>query len=489
VRGEPAAAAELVELCGGFPLALGIVAGRALAHPLTPLAEIAAELRELGLGALGDEDPAASLPTVLSDSHRALTAEQRTAFALLAVAPGPDISVPAAASLTGLSPAGVAQVLRGLEDASLVHRDGSGRYVMHDLIRQYATTVQQGLDADVRDAALRRLVDFYLHTAHTADDLLNRHPDQVQLDEPAPGCRPSPLTGEAAAWAWFDAEHANLLGVQQLALDRGWYGAVWRLAWALIAFHLRRGHLRDNIAVWQAGETAAEHLGDPAAQNRVHRWLGDAYARVGRHDEAVGHLQRALALAERTGDRQNEAHTHRALAIAWTRHGDDQRALAHARRALRLFQDLDEPLWAAHMLQGVGWRTARLGQHDQARAPLEAALALFRGHHDPEGEADTWDSLGYLAAHTRQYDRAVDCYRQAVVRYRQAGYAYNEADALRRLGDAYAALSQPTRTRSCWEQALQLYRTQSRTDDARDIEQQLALLDKSPVPHEEEQGC
>jgi tetratricopeptide (TPR) repeat protein len=480
VRAEPGAAAELIELCGGFPLALGIIAGRAHAHPQTPLAEIANELRVLGLGALEDEDPAASLPTVLSHSYRALTASQRTAFGLLGIAPGPDISLPAAASLTGLSLGRAGQVLRGLEEASLVSRDARGRYFIHDLIRDYAATDQQQLDEDTRNVALRRLVDFYLHTAHTADGLLNRHPDQIKLDEPAAGCHPYPLVEEAAAWAWFDAEHANLLAAQQLALDRGWHSAVWQLAWALIAFHVRRGHLRDGIAAWQAGAIAAEHLGDPGAQNRVSRWLGDAYARVGRHAEALEHLQRALTLAEHTGDRKGQAHTHRAFALAWSRHGDDQQALEHARHALRLFQELDDVLWHAHMLQGVGWHTARLGHYDQARPPLETALALFRRHYDPEGEADTWNSLGYIADHTHQHPRALDCYREALTLYRQVGYSYNEADTLRQLGDTYASLRQPAQARRYWKEALQLYRAQQRTDDARDIQQQLAVLDDEP---------
>jgi tetratricopeptide (TPR) repeat protein len=477
VCAEPTAVAELIDLCGGFPLALGIIAGRAHAHPQTPLAEIATELRVLGLGALEDEDPAASLPTVLSRSYRALTVSQRTVFGLLGIAPGPDISLPAAASLIGLPLLQAGQVLRGLQEASLLDRNGRGRYVMHDLIRHYATTLQQQLGEDARAAALQRLVDFYLHTAHTADGLLNRHPDQIMLAEPAAGCQPCRLVEETAAWAWFDAEHANLLAAQQLALDRGWHDAVWQMAWALIAFHLRRGHLHDNIAAWHAAMTAANHLEDPTPRNRTHRWLGDAYARVGRHTEALDHLQQALDLAEHTRDRHGRAHTHRAFAFAWTRHGDDQQALEHALLALRLFQDLHDPLWEAHLLQGVGWRTARLGRHDQARPSLEAALALFRRYQDAEGEADTWESLGYLARHTNQHTQALDCYRHALTLYRQVGYAYNEADTLRQLGDTYIIVAEPSQARHCWEQALLLYRAQQRTEDAYGIQQQLAVFD------------
>ncbi|MEV8441076.1 BTAD domain-containing putative transcriptional regulator [Actinosynnema sp. NPDC051121] len=45
VREEPAAVEELVGLCGGFPLALGITAGHACTRPRLPLSALAAELR------------------------------------------------------------------------------------------------------------------------------------------------------------------------------------------------------------------------------------------------------------------------------------------------------------------------------------------------------------------------------------------------------------------------------------------------------------
>ncbi|HWO66287.1 MAG TPA: BTAD domain-containing putative transcriptional regulator, partial [Umezawaea sp.] len=72
VAAEPDIVNELAELCEGYPLALSITARNAATRPAIPLAEIATELRELGLEMLDhDTDPAASLPAVLSWSLRA----------------------------------------------------------------------------------------------------------------------------------------------------------------------------------------------------------------------------------------------------------------------------------------------------------------------------------------------------------------------------------------------------------------------------------
>ncbi|WP_148089019.1 hypothetical protein [Saccharothrix texasensis] len=134
---------------------MSIIAAQAHMRPHLPLTTLAAELRDLGLAALGSTDITVSLPTVLSWSLRTLTPDQTTAFALLGTAPGPDISLPAASSLTGFPLATTRTVLRGLEQASLIYHDLHGRYRIHDLVRQYAAT----LPASDGDAAQRRLID------------------------------------------------------------------------------------------------------------------------------------------------------------------------------------------------------------------------------------------------------------------------------------------------------------------------------------------
>jgi transcriptional regulator with XRE-family HTH domain len=167
---EPEAVAELVALCGRYPLALAIMTARALAFPDIPLAELTAELRESRLDALDDDDPTASQPAVMSWSLRALTDEQRIAFGLLGIAPGADIGLPAAASLTGLPPRRTRSVLRKLEEASLLCRKPGDRYAMHDIIRCYAVhTASTTLAEEERESALRRMVDFHVHAAHVAD--------------------------------------------------------------------------------------------------------------------------------------------------------------------------------------------------------------------------------------------------------------------------------------------------------------------------------
>ncbi|MGW5055666.1 tetratricopeptide repeat protein [Actinokineospora sp. NPDC004072] len=467
---------DLISLCGGFPLALGLITARIRTHPHL-LHDIATELRELGVDALDAEDPAASLPTVLSWSLHHLTDTQREMFALLGIAPGPDTTLLAVAALTGLSSADARRALVALDDASLIERRPGNRYAMHDLVRAYATTRAHDLAKQVWEAALVRVGDFHLHTAHAAERLLDPHRPLLRPEPPAPGVHPHPLPDATAAMAWLEVEHPTLLATQHTAATLGRHHFVWHLAWALDNFHLRRGHGHDALAVWRAAAKAAAHLPDPTTRSRAHRLLGDACARLGLHDHATAHLNRALALAARHHDSTEQAHTHHALAVAWGRRGDVRKALEHARHALDLFRALDLPVWKAVALNAVGWHAARLGEFDTAREHCQAALTLHQHHHNTDGEAAALDSLGYIAHHTDNHHQALDHYHHALTLRRVLGHIHATADTLDSMGHPHAALGEHEQARVVWREALQLYRDQGRDTDADRVQQQLDALD------------
>jgi DNA-binding SARP family transcriptional activator/tetratricopeptide (TPR) repeat protein len=385
---EPEAAAELLARCGGLPLAVSVVAARAAAHPGFPLAALVADLRDATtcLDALDTGDAEVSVREVLSWSCRRLEPRAATMFGLLGLAPGPDISVAAAASLSALPIPQARAVLQNLENVSLVQQHAPGRYRMHDLVRLYAAEqVGRPQPQGGRTAALLRVMDFYLHTAFAGDRLLHPNRQPIDLGQPVDGCIPQQHGEAAAALAWFDSEHENLRAAQTAAAEHGWYTRTWQLAWAMNAFHTFRGYFRERIITWQAGLAAAEHLGQPVMQSLAHGWLGQACAHAGRHDEAVGHIARAITLAENSGDTASQAHGYLQLSRVWGLQGKHIEALSQAVRALPLFQALGHLGWEAQALNEIGWHQAHLGQFNEARASCEAALALYHRLHNREG--------------------------------------------------------------------------------------------------------
>jgi DNA-binding SARP family transcriptional activator len=463
LKADPAAVDRLIGLCGGYPLALSIIAGQAHTRPHLPLPVLADELHDLGLGALDDDDPAASLPTVLSWSHQTLSPDQAAMFALLAIAPGADISIAAAASLAGCSPTAARARLRGLEDASLITQDVRGRYGMHDLIRRYAVDVaHRDLTGDERAAALRRVFDFYLHTGFRGERLLAafRHP--IRLEPPAPGSLPQPLRDVPAAVAWFDAEYATLMAAQQLAVTLGWHRDVWRLSWILTTFHYRRADREKRQAVWQLAVDAANHLDDPEAEIVTHAHLGHALADLRRYDEAAEHLNTSLTSARRQGDLAGQAYAEFLLGQAWAYQEDYRTGIEHSHRALELYRALGDPLFEAIVLNQLGWFRCCLAEFGPARDHLEAALTLIRRHHSPANEAHTLGNLGYLAQHTGRYSEALAYYAESLVLLHEVGDSHNVAVALDWTGQTHRSLGQEDQARAVWREALELYREQGR---------------------------
>jgi tetratricopeptide (TPR) repeat protein len=252
---------------------------------------------------------------------------------------------------------------------------------------------------------------------------------------------------------------------------------VWHLAWALVSFHVRRGH-HDHLVVWEAALEAATHLPDPNALLYAYRYFGRAAAVVGPHEKGIELLHQGLALAEHHHASTHQAKIHNALGWVWSQRGNDRQALEHARHALDLIRPLDQPVREARMLNSVGLFAARLGDYDTARAHCQAALALQRQHHDVR-EAITLDSLGYIAYHTDQHTRALDYYRQALAMHREHSNTYEGTDTLDHIGQIYAALGDHERARAAWRQVLELYQTQQswRTADIERVQHQLDELD------------
>jgi tetratricopeptide (TPR) repeat protein len=487
LEAEPGAAAALLACCAGLPLALSIVAARATGQPRLSLTVLAAELSDNTgrLDALDAGEPQADLRAVLSWSSHALSPDAARAFGLLGLAPGPDIELAAAASLLALAPATTRTALRELDQAYLIQRQAPERYRLHDLLRLHAT--EQARDQHTpaeQQEALRRLADFYVHTACAGARLLVPHHPAPRLSEPAPGCVVRPLSEPASAMAWFDAEHTSLLAVQQLARHHGWDTRVCHLAWALDPYHRRRGHLEDQVTTWQLAVTCAGQLHDLAIRAQAHQMLGDAHAQLGRTTDALHHLRQALALAEHTGDIAGQGEIHHSLGGTLERHGDDRRALEHARHALLIFRTLDNTYQQARALNGVGWLQTRLGDYADARANCEAALALLRQHpsgHRQLGESNTLDSLGYIAHCVGEYDQALAYYRQALAICRTQGHSFLEAHVLHHIAETHLALRHFGQARDVWREARDLYATQHRLTDAQHVQRQLDSLRSVPT--------
>jgi DNA-binding SARP family transcriptional activator/Tfp pilus assembly protein PilF len=469
------AVAELIRACARLPLALNIVAAQAALPPTRPLSELVGELRDTRrrLDSLSMGDATADVRAVFSWSYRALSPDAARTFGLLGLAPGPDISLDAVASLTAQEPARAQRALAELTRAHLLTEHAPGRFSFHDLLRAYAADeARRQRSAAEQEAALRRVCDFYLHVAQAGDRLVQPTRPHIELESPAVGTWLRPLPDGPAAMAWFDAERQNVVAAQRAAASCGWHAVVWQLAWTLTTFQRRQGLLDEQIRVWRCAVDSAAHLADPASLIRAHMHLGRCYSAVGRHQEAIANLNQALALAEQHDNPDVEATVRLTFTRVLGQNGDFRRALPHAERALALIRGLGQPGREADALNTAGWCAAKLGDYETARAHCQAALDLLPSG-DSNSKANYLDSLGYIEHRTGHHDLAVERYQQALSLFRALGADSDCADTLDNLGHPYTALGQRERARAVWRQALELYRRQGRGEDAERVQRQL----------------
>ena len=457
VADDPRAADELIQLCARLPLALGIAAARTASQPGLSLAVLTAALRDARgrLDALDAGHAAANVRAVLSWSYQQLDTPAARLFRLLGLHAGPDISAAAAASMAGLPLDEGRRRLGELTRARLLAEHVPGRFWCHDLLRAYAAELTQSADSEAeRRTATGRMLDHYLHTAHSA--ALQLHPTRkpITLAPLQPGAEEEHIGDAGQALAWFGAEYRVLMAATARALEAGFDTHVWQIAWALSRFLDTRGRWHDWAVTEQIALAATQRLGDRAAQASAHQRFGYASARLGCFEDAHTHLGLALGIHTERGDHAGQAYVHNSLAITLTYQGRHGEALGQARQALKSYTAAGDRPGRALALNSVGWLHAVLGDHRQSLGYCGQSLDLFRDLGSREGEASALDSLGYAHQQLGNHAQATACYQRALDLHREIGSRWGVAETLGHLGDTRRAAGNPEGARMAWEEAL-----------------------------------
>jgi DNA-binding SARP family transcriptional activator len=430
IAADPLAVAELIGLCAGLPLALGIVAARAAIHARLPLTALVSELRDTHsrLDALDIGDQTTDVRAAMSWSYRSLGPEAARLFRLLGAHVGPHISLPAAASLAAVPIDEANRALTELTRASLLTEHVQGRYSLHDLLRAYAA--EQITDETERREAVHRVLDHYLHTGESAALLLNPVREMIVPPAAQPGVTPERIEGTAHAMEWFEAEHHVLLGSIEQAASTGFDVHGWQLPRMMPRFFDRRGHWHDWVVAYSTGLACAERLDDGNAQVHMHRGLGTAYVALNSLENAYRHYSRSLDLSRLLGDPIGQANSHRSLSLASELQGRDAEAIEHSHHALELYKAADHLPGQAHALNDLGWSHAQLGDFEAAVDCCQRALKLLCDLGDVDGQAATYDSLGYAHCRLGHITESTDCYQQALDIYRRIGDRYRQGRTL-----------------------------------------------------------
>ncbi|RPK94063.1 BTAD domain-containing putative transcriptional regulator [Streptomyces sp. ADI98-10] len=450
VLAEPVAARRLSELCGGLPLALRVTAARLAGRPGWTLAALAGELAdERGrLAYLDVDDTGVAAALRLTVQH--LPPGTVHQFARLGHHPGGHYDPYAAAALAGTDPVTARAALEQLAAAHLVTETAPGRWVLHDLVRLYA----RSLDPASAREALVGVLDHCIATALAAADTAEPGGEPCFV-LPADYRRPSAVqdfADRAEAMRWLATEREDLALTALAAREAGLDDRAWRII--LLQWPQMVWRARDSWSpLLELALESARAEKDAYAESRVLTLLGWVMTEEGRTAEAAALLERSPVLAREAGDPLGEATALVNLALVQAELGALPTALENCARAVELAEG--DPHTEMLTLQHLARMHLTAHRPEEALACARAALDLGPEHEEAGrrslllavcGEAqlalgDEEDGVRLLDRAAREAERAG--YDEGAVRALEAllrvsartDFRRRHDEALRRLSD------------------------------------------------------
>jgi tetratricopeptide (TPR) repeat protein len=429
----PGAIADLVELAGRLPLAISILAGRLHSRPTWEVADLIDELtaardRSAAIGAI--DQPVSA---VFNMSYNPLPAQRRDFFRKLGLNPGTDIDSYAAAAVAGMELEDARRQLDELYADHLIEEPIRGRYRFHDLLSDYARALATIDPPEEQEAAISRLLAYYVYTAGLGSRYVSRTPPVGVIPKLyAPRYAPD-ITTRAQAVEWMKAERANLQRITEYCRgERPRY--VIAIPAAIAEFLLIAGHWSQSQILLTMALAAAHQVGDELGEAVILNSLGLLQRVTGDYGKAASSLNRAQDLYSVIGDKLGQANALTNLGPVQDLTGKHVEAADSYARALELYRALGNRIGEANALINLGIVHDRTGDRVLAVATLGEALELQRVYGDDEGEATALTNIGVVQLNAGDHAAAAASLGQALELYRALGDRFGQADVLNDLG-------------------------------------------------------
>ncbi|GIF47483.1 DNA-binding SARP family transcriptional activator [Asanoa ferruginea] len=488
IAADPEGAAEVTRLCGQLALAIRLAAARLAHRPAWTVGDLVARLRSARPAPVALTAEGRSLPAAFALSYDQVGDSEQRMFRLLALHPGTQLDVHAAAALADLDLDQAASLLDELVDSHLLHEPTAGRYQLHDLMRAYAQGLLRTRETpDESRGAIERLLDCYLHTAVAASTPLEVVSFDYDLG-PAPRHMVGPLDA-AGARQWFNEERANLVAsisaAQEFALDEH----AWKLTRALWRYVFEVGHIDDLIRTHVIALRCAQRSRNRRGAAVTRNYLASGYNQVGRLVEAEDHLRAVLAYNIENGNRPREANTQYLLAgvVHWLGRYPEAMDLLHRSNQLRaevgdevgvgfgytmlgeicttlgrldealdwnqkgldILRRLGQPYTTTVAHAHLGATFLAMGRLTDAEHHLNRSIDMKRSVGAAVGESVVLNNLAVLDRMRGRHDPALDRHLDALAAAQHGGERIHEClirnshgVTLRMAGDVEAALSQ-----------------------------------------------
>jgi predicted ATPase len=475
--------ARICRLVEGMPLGIELAAAWAQVLSCREIAqEIERGLEFLSTSARDVPERHRSMRAVFDHSWALLSDRERQVLRRLSVFRG-GFRRAAAETVAGAD----LPLLAALAAKSLLRCTSTGRYDLHELVRQYAADhlhTDPDEESDTRD----RHGVYYTELVAQLEGSLKgeRQPEALadvgaEIDNVRDAWRWAVTRGQVAAiqrtvkglWlfyeirGWFEEAEAAFrwageeldrtndaqevpdpsLGVLRefIRANQGW-------------FCLDLGRLQDSQGLLQTSLIALRASGAGAElQDALHHaglleWFIGSYAR------SRANFLEELALATQREDPWAIARARGNIGMVAHAMGEYEEALEQMQASVADFRRLGDQRMVASALHFLGALECTLGAYDQARAHLSESLALSGTIDDRWIQGLALGQLGYVARAVGEHAEAVRLFQESLVLVREFGEGWSMTQSLNGLGATTLAMGAYGEARSAFLEALALAR-------------------------------
>jgi predicted ATPase/transcriptional regulator with XRE-family HTH domain len=435
-REEQSALVRICHLLEGIPLALELAATWV---GMLSCEEIAAEIESnidfLSTSMRDIPERHRSLRAIFDHSWKLLAPEEKGALCQLSVFRG-GFSREAAVQIAGAS----LSLLASLVSKSLVHRVERGRYDLHEVIRQYASSY---LGEDPHHLATSdRHSEYYLTLISSKESTLKSAAQQNALRE---------LTLEIdnvrVAWTWAIArEKFSLIG-------RAGRGFSW--------FFETSGLLTEGVEQFELLVTALKTRTRNSAQEKV---LGQTLAqqslllfRKGQFDQAQMLLEESLALLQPFGEPALLTDPLIFLGIISHLNGKLERSQALFNEGLACAQASGDEWFSAYAIYNLGYVDSLAGRYTEGYERMMAGLTIWRHIGDPHSIAMGLNFLTPTLVKLGRYKEAETYLQESLALCSRSGNRWGSGTAYRYLGLTKIAQGNHVEAQALLRQSLEIF--------------------------------
>jgi predicted ATPase/transcriptional regulator with XRE-family HTH domain len=422
---EQLAIAHIARLVEGVPLAIELAAAWTDVLSCQEIAqEIQSNLDFLTTSMRDLPERHRSIRATFDHSWKLLSTEEREALCQLSVFQG-GFDRNAAYQVAGAS----LPLLASLSAKSLVRRSGSGRYDLHELIRQYALSYLRDHPHNFETYA--RHSDYYLALVRDREPFLKMAAQQDAIRQLM-----DEIDNIRSAWTWA-VNNEKYTQLESAVRAYGWYFEI-------------AGLFGDGIEQLEPLSQALRARSEEIAR---HRLLGLTlilqallYFREGEFVPARRLYEESILILRPVGDPALLADALIFLGIILHLYGEYPQAKAHLEEGLQYARECNHRWYIAYAVYNLGYIDSLLGRYHQGYEQMSSGLQVWRELGDPHYIALGLNFLVPTLIELNRIEEAIAFMQESIALCEQAKNRWG-------LGTAYRYLGLATTVRGDFQEA------------------------------------